>query len=187
MEMVRKGRKHDIDNPDLSERSIPEMTAIQDHPEWNRNTKMLCAYLYNTPPVHPRRTLDQFYYHMLEDTKERDQDQVISRYYHNVWKRSHQAPVDEEEYMFAMRGNEKPEFHFQLSNVDNEAPFEDEDVSEDFRDEGDLLRPSTAKSARSALDGYAQGEHADPKEPKHVMMVDQLWLWILDDSQYTPM
>lgn len=37
------------------------------------------AYLNSTPPLHPRRTLDQFFYHGI-DTSARDRDQVVWRY-----------------------------------------------------------------------------------------------------------
>lgn len=40
------------------------------------------AYLNNTPPLHPRRTLDQFFYHGI-DTSARDRDQVVFRYCKN--------------------------------------------------------------------------------------------------------
>ncbi|KAF1965932.1 hypothetical protein BU23DRAFT_334788 [Bimuria novae-zelandiae CBS 107.79] len=42
------------------------------------------AYLYNPPALHVRRTLDQYYYHMLESTHERDIDQVVSRWAQTV-------------------------------------------------------------------------------------------------------
>jgi hypothetical protein len=180
MQMVRKGRKNDIDNPDHSPKSIPDMKTIQEHAGWSKNEKMLCAYLYSQPPVHPRRTLDQFYYHMLEDTKERDQDQVITRYYHNVWKRNHQAPVDEEEFNFAMPAAEDPEFPFQLENVHDEPPFEHRDIFPESHDIEDSPPPKTAESGHSTLDGNISSN--EPKEARHVMMVDQLWLWILDNS-----
>lgn len=46
--------------------------------------KLIRAYLRTsnskqTPPLHVRRTLDQFYY-MFENTDARDQDQVVYRY-----------------------------------------------------------------------------------------------------------
>jgi hypothetical protein len=37
------------------------------------------AYLIHDPPLHPRRTLDQSYYHMLPSTSARDADQVVAR------------------------------------------------------------------------------------------------------------
>jgi hypothetical protein len=41
---------------------------------------LLEKFLFYDPPLHIRRTLDQFYYYMEEDTDVRDSDQVISRY-----------------------------------------------------------------------------------------------------------
>jgi len=61
-----------------------------------RDDKMLIrAYLKNTSrSLHPRRTLDQFYYYMLDDTEKRDLDQVVER-----WVRSnnnHQSSTEPE-------------------------------------------------------------------------------------------
>lgn len=41
--------------------------------------KLLQAYLREKQPIHPRRTLDQFFYHGI-DTSVRDRDQVVYRY-----------------------------------------------------------------------------------------------------------
>ncbi|KAF7937318.1 uncharacterized protein EAE98_001632 [Botrytis deweyae] len=41
--------------------------------------KLLRSHLHETPPLHPRRTLDQSYYFKLENTDSRDKDQVVSR------------------------------------------------------------------------------------------------------------
>ncbi|KAI1818574.1 hypothetical protein GGS20DRAFT_527661 [Poronia punctata] len=45
----------------------------------SRDTLLVHAYLNNTPPLHPRRTLDQYFYHGI-DTSDRDTDQVVYRY-----------------------------------------------------------------------------------------------------------
>lgn len=37
---------------------------------------LIQAYLNSTPPLHPRRTLDQFFYHGI-DTSARDVDQYV--------------------------------------------------------------------------------------------------------------
>lgn len=52
------------------------------NPAWDHSDEqsLLGAYLTNHHPLHIRRTLDQYYYHTLKDTSERDQDQVVSRY-----------------------------------------------------------------------------------------------------------
>jgi Ankyrin repeats (3 copies) len=189
METVRRGRKNDLDSLDSPvplPRSIPDVKAIGEHTDWSKNEKMLCAYLYNQPPVHPRRTLDQFYYHMLEDTKERDQDQVITRYYHNVWKRNQRTPVDEEEFKFAMPTPDEPEFSFRLDNVVVEGPVLDRDAFLKSDDTEELPLPQPADSGLSRQDSNVPS--SEMKEPRFVMMVDQLWLWILDDSQlYAPL
>jgi hypothetical protein len=46
-----------------------------------RDELLVHAYLNvpNQPPLHPRRTLDQYYYHGI-DTTVRDTDQVVYRY-----------------------------------------------------------------------------------------------------------
>ena len=45
----------------------------------SRDEKLIHAYLLDASPLHPRRTLDQFYY-SAGDTEARDQDQVVYRY-----------------------------------------------------------------------------------------------------------
>ncbi|CAK7272636.1 hypothetical protein SEPCBS119000_005230 [Sporothrix epigloea] len=44
-----------------------------------RDIQLTKGYMGNTPPLHPRRTLDQFFYHGI-DTSIRDTDQVVYRY-----------------------------------------------------------------------------------------------------------
>lgn len=43
------------------------------------DTKMLRSFIHHDPPLHIRRTLDQFYFHTLDDTSARDCDQVVHR------------------------------------------------------------------------------------------------------------
>jgi hypothetical protein len=50
---------------------------------------LLRLYLPQNPPLHMRRTLDQYYYYMLEDTRERDEDQVVTRWAEKQLKTSH--------------------------------------------------------------------------------------------------
>lgn len=46
----------------------------------DREQRLLKAYLTNDHPLHVRRTLDQYYYHTLQDTRPRDGDQLVLRY-----------------------------------------------------------------------------------------------------------
>jgi ankyrin repeat protein/Mg2+ and Co2+ transporter CorA len=47
--------------------------------EPTRDDLLIHAYATNMPPLHPRRTLDQYFYHGI-DTSVRDTDQVVYRY-----------------------------------------------------------------------------------------------------------
>ena len=76
------------------------------------HARLFRANLYEQPPMHPRRTLDQYYFSTLKDTTARDKDQVVYR--------------------------------------------------------GTRTRTL---------------ENDDSHEPR-IVMVDQLWLWILDDSMF---
>lgn len=56
-----------------------ELSGEPASPTQSPNTLLLQAYLPGKPRIHPRRTLDQFFYHGL-DTSARDRDQVVYRY-----------------------------------------------------------------------------------------------------------
>jgi hypothetical protein len=56
-----------LDQDELPEKYCPDDLLIQ-------------AYLNDEPPLHVRRTLDQFFYHSI-DTSERDADQVVYRHF----------------------------------------------------------------------------------------------------------
>ncbi|KAF4123894.1 CorA-like Mg2+ transporter protein [Geosmithia morbida] len=72
--------------------------------------RLIEDHLYSTPPLHMRRTLEQFYYWTAEDTKHRDREQITCR---------------------------ATKHH---------------------------------------------GDDPDPEATSRLVMVDQLWLWILDDN-----
>lgn len=47
----------------------------------NADVELLSNYLEHNPPLHCRRTLDQYYYHTLPNTSRRDKDQTPMRYF----------------------------------------------------------------------------------------------------------
>jgi hypothetical protein len=69
----------------------PEVTGTKKPPtdeEWDdlpMSTKLLIAFNWEKSPIHDRRTLDQAFYYTLpaKDIRERDQDQVLSKYMAN--------------------------------------------------------------------------------------------------------
>jgi len=46
-----------------------------------RRKELLISYLEHDPPLHCRRTLDQYYYHTLANTSRRDKDQTAMRHF----------------------------------------------------------------------------------------------------------
>ena len=73
----------------LSSENISGSTAVTregtpgplgEREEMTRDEKLICSYLLEASPLHPRRTLDQFYY-PAGNTADRDQDQVVYRYF----------------------------------------------------------------------------------------------------------
>ena len=125
-----------------------------------RNTKstdydseLLKTYLYKRWPVHMRRTLDQYYYSYLADTKTRDFDQVV------------------------MRARQR--------KLQQEAIFSAQYVTtESEKDPKKKTKKRKWESKRNDSNGSPQTKGEDPKPDANspVVMVDQLWLWIVSPS-----
>jgi len=97
---------------------------------------LIQRYLTATPPLHPRRTLDQSYYWTLKDTRKRDRDQVVYR---------GTAPNPTLMHHWCLKGKK-----------------------------GDKnVKPSCAQCIE------------DVKRVPRVIMCDQLWMWVLDESMLT--
>ncbi|PMD59492.1 uncharacterized protein K444DRAFT_613449 [Hyaloscypha bicolor E] len=90
---------------------------------------VLKEFLHNSPPLHPRRTLDQSYYWTLRSTQKKARDQVVYR-----------GTAPKKQFMHKMH----------CKTFTKEPP------------------------CRQCLD--------DIRKRSRVIMVDQLWLWILDGN-----
>ncbi|KAI1112875.1 hypothetical protein F5Y14DRAFT_419834 [Nemania sp. NC0429] len=101
-----------------------------------KDRKLLQTYLSESPPIHPRRTLDQAYYWALNSTKKRDRDQVV------------------------YRGTTASRNELHLYDKEKETWPEHEGFNLDGRD-CDICKAGIRKVSR-------------------VLMVDQLWMWVLD-------
>lgn len=64
----------------MAQPGVPISTAEPGERPKTPYQKLLAAYRDNDHPLHVRRTLDQYFYHMLQNTRSRDTDQVISRF-----------------------------------------------------------------------------------------------------------
>jgi hypothetical protein len=111
--------------------------------EYHYDQELLRDNLHKTPPLHPRRTLDQSYYWTLKTTKKRDRDQVVYR-----------GTAPHKEFMHHHSCKKKKE-------------------------QCDHHHCNWTKE-----EGCSQCQH-DIRKVARVVMVDQLWLWILDRSKST--
>lgn len=82
---------HDEAKKDPDPKSARNNIKIEHSNQWCHNRKLIWAYLDDTHPIHLRRTLDQFYYHTLEDTDIRDKDQTVTRYHTKFKLRTEKA------------------------------------------------------------------------------------------------
>ncbi|KAI1206968.1 uncharacterized protein F4807DRAFT_209818 [Annulohypoxylon truncatum] len=80
----KEGKMNPLEYEEISRKeAIAEIEKLEKNPQTRLNgtEKMYWMYLDQQHPLHPRRTLDQYYYHTLDDTSDRDGDQTASRYY----------------------------------------------------------------------------------------------------------
>ncbi|KAL3426968.1 hypothetical protein PVAG01_00477 [Phlyctema vagabunda] len=198
MGKIRLGRTHDNNHYIQSQHIIPEIKAIVQKPEWSKNEKLLVAYLYNDPPLHPRKTLDQFYYHMLENTQSRDEDQAINRYFQKTRNRNSCESVAEEQCLYFEANDTLPGFFASLSPSGQSicGPHNGRQVcqlnprtSASPKYTG-LVELSPAKEDATTIETRGdeeeseEGEYEDNEDEieAHTSMVDQLWMWILDEN-----
>ncbi len=123
-----------------------------------RDEQLLKKYLHHNPPLHTRRTLDQSYYWILKSTKARDRDQVVYRGTRMVPDFSHtlqQVQEAQEEVSRLKFWQKQPEPRGRL--------------------EWKYHWRETDKH------GCEQCRSEIRKVPR-LIMVDQLWMWILDES-----
>lgn len=139
---LEHGRAHPV--PD----SVSKSDAIEHQVIWE--------FLGHDPPLNLRRTLDQYYYPSLRDTRSRDDDQMLYK-------------------LTKERGSLLSE-------------------GRDYYTQGSGRLPSDSmgswKRAVPSLSARSGEESTDDDEPEghilngNVLMVDQLWLWVLGSRKY---
>lgn len=116
--------------------------------------------------MHLRRTLDQYYYSHLADTNFRDGDQVVMRQFNENTKKL--KLKDDPKYKRLQEIREREE---EIAN----ASFWSRTVKK-----ASTTRPMKLKEVTSQLLEIEQAPYRDANSP--VLMVDQLWLWLIDES-----
>ena len=131
-----------------------------------RDEKITEEYLYHDAPLHPRRTLDQYYYGTMSTTKHRDRDQVVYRGTAMDVQRAHKFTGPKEAGKRSL-----------FKNVASKSFFPSS--------EPDLPETETRKwSEHTAIEDEHGCDHcmADICKVSRIVMVDQLWMWILDEK-----
>ncbi|KAK0718984.1 hypothetical protein B0T21DRAFT_374543 [Apiosordaria backusii] len=128
-----------------------------------RDQRMLEKYLYNDPPLHPRRTLDQSYYWTLKSTKVRDRDQVVYRGTNMNLEFCHRLEPQQTLGESGVWSRVKGKLHKATGKEDPKPDLKWTDHWEKTDDHG-------CEHCRS-----------DIRKISQLVMVDQLWMWVLDE------
>lgn len=148
-----------------------------------RDRRFIQKYLHEDPPLHPRRTLDQAYYWTLKTTKLRDRDQVVYRgttvdqsLRHRL--RPKKGPKDSAWAVKALKhekcGKKKFEWDCEERNNASKLTF-----SQEHRNDKD---ESTTRSLEETIGIRCPHCRDHIRKVSRVVMVDQLWMWILDEQ-----
>jgi hypothetical protein len=141
-------------------RPVPQSVAKLESLE----LKVIWQYLGHDPPVNCRRTLDQFGYPSLLDTRARDDDQML--YKMTKQRCGHLDPDD----VLLSRSKEKEKAAYEKEQrEENEEDEDNEDDEDDEDEDGEGSESEPEEDEEDILDG-------------NVLMVDQLWLWIVDSA-----
>jgi ankyrin repeat protein len=120
--------------------------------------ELLIKYLFKKYPIHLRRTLDQYFYSYLADTRVRDTDQVVTR----SWNTERQKTMVEIETL--MKKLEK-----RLGG-------------KEYYDQVTLGNASRATSNSPEVTATnVDTRKFDDDSP--MIMIDQVWLWVLDNGE----
>jgi hypothetical protein len=172
-----------------------------------RDRRLIDNYLLGDPPLHPRRTLDQAHFWTLRNTKTRDRDQVVYRgtsaksellhHYNPEAEKGDEWSCDKDDIRVTQfEPDEKEAEHSRgvlmrlgsrqgWSSMAESALAAVERVS--TREQGlPITEPHNCPNAPNQADArppYVECQtcrEAVRKVPR-LLMVDQLWMWILDD------
>ncbi len=129
----------------------------RDRKSTDYDAELLRTYLYKRWPVHMRRTLDQYYYSYLADTKTRDGDQVAMR-------------------ARGRRLEEEAKFSAQYVTTQNENNPKNQKKG---------TQPKIENNGKNGMSGMNKTANPGPKPDGNspVVMIDKLWLWVVSPSQ----
>lgn len=147
-----------------------------------RDKMFIQKYLHKDPPLHPRRTLDQAYYWTLKTTKLRDRDQVVYRgtTVDPDLRHKLQLPKLQREGLMKrvskQKANDERKFEWDCEERNNEnRPRSTQESREGPVD-------SSSCSLEKVIGNRCPHCRDHIRKVSRVVMVDQLWMWILDEE-----
>lgn len=154
--------------------------------ESEQSDALLRTYVGKSPPLHIRRTLDQYYYSRLRDTTRRDCDQVVTRARNEHLRQEY---LREYNLDFQSWCSENREIVGDLlSGYAPSATAMPEEREADMKKftsqikRLDWLERSIDMST-AAVEDYDISRMKKRLQDSPIIIVDQLWLWALDDSE----
>jgi hypothetical protein len=156
---------HVAKHPQMTTSDAGEVT-IETQDAGENYLELLRRYLFKRRPVHLRRTLDQYYYSHLADTNFRDGDQVVMR------------QLNEYKKELKLKGNRDYE---KLKVIQKqEQGIEQSSFFSRIFQKAWRSRPMKLEEVNSRLFEIEQTLCRDRNSP--ILMIDQLWLWVVDES-----
>lgn len=151
-------------------RPVPESVAKSDSLE----LQVVWEFLGHDPPINCRRTLDQYGYPSIRDTRSRDDDQMLYK-------------LTKERY------NDVAEYRGLYSQTSGSGSASGDSSNKSGNGSGTGSRNaggSRTGSWRERLNKQNGGENGDEEVEKdvlngNVLMVDQLWIWTISTRELT--
>lgn len=151
-------------------RTSPVPRDVQDNPSFE--LRMIWEFLGHDPPINCRRTLDQYRYPSLRDTRARDDDQML----YKMTKQSAPPLGERKNTSFSFKNG----IHWlgrQLTHGPDVGGGERE--ADHLPLDSDAGTGSESEQELDSDDGQTMPEVRDG----NVLVVDQLWLWAMDTSK----
>lgn len=150
-----------------------------------RDQRMLEKYLFHDPPLHPRRTLDQSYYWTLRTTKARDRDQVIYRDTKLDFIHKLQETGEPKRRLWTkLKRLSLP--HSTGATSSATLPTTGDPVplpgnNDPVQHTGDDVLMKWMHHTETTDEQGCDQCKSDIKKVSQLIMVDQLWMWVLDE------
>lgn len=143
--------------------------APSESPQWSPREKceaLLRRYLgHSRGSLHMHRTLDQFYYDSI-DTEYRDMSQVLYRYSSRKSTELAKAPLRN------------------VPKQDSLKLADESHLKDSKHDTAKSNPPATPKGATKEPQRSGESRAPSYSDNPVIFTVDQLWIWIIDDSMY---